>query len=153
MSSCRAGCPHPAASIGVLSYVDGAMWASPPTTPQATFPRTCRGRRSRRPASAGCPPRARLSPAGRDVAARRQRGGRALPRAMRSQRRQAPAPTGLAKRSRSCRRAGCTPRAFVTLRSTGTLTPPRLPKNSRILRGGAHGPRPTTPQAAFPNCY
>ena len=71
---CRAGCPHPAASIGVLSYVDGGLRAGRPTTKPRAFRKPCRGRRLRRPVSAGCPPRG-------------------LPRAMRSQRRQAPAPT------------------------------------------------------------
>ena len=37
----RAGCPHPAASTEPLSYVDGGLRAGRPTTPQATFPRTC----------------------------------------------------------------------------------------------------------------
>ena len=30
MSFRRAGCPHPAASMGVLSYVDGGLWAGRP---------------------------------------------------------------------------------------------------------------------------
>ena len=30
-SCCRAGCPHPAASIGTLSYVDGGLRAPRPT--------------------------------------------------------------------------------------------------------------------------
>ena len=34
----------PAASIELLSYVDGGLRAGRPTTPQATFPKPCRGR-------------------------------------------------------------------------------------------------------------
>ena len=71
---CRAGCPHPAASIGVLSYVDGGLRAGRPTTKPRAVRKPCRGRRLRRPVSAGCPPRG-------------------LPRATRSQHRHAPAPT------------------------------------------------------------
>ena len=53
-------------SMVVLSYVDGGVWAPRPTTPQATFPRPCRGRRLRRPVSAGC----RQAPAPTKVAKR-----------------------------------------------------------------------------------
>ena len=72
------------------------VWASPPTDEDKGAHNLCRGRRSRRPASAGCPPRG-------------------LPRATRSQRRQAPAPTSSREGRLWCCRAGC-PHPAVNIR-------------------------------------
>ena len=49
---------------------------------------------------------------------------------------------------RTCR-AGCTPRAFVPLRSTGTHTPPSTYDSTTIDGGGMWALRPTTRPKAF----
>ena len=153
-------------SIGNLPYVDGPMWASAPTNsteapchvvgrgvpqghlfryaPRAPSPRRrltmailmnrgglragrptnsiegflicCRGRCPHRPAVYRTAPWVD--------------GGAHGPR-----------PTNSIEGSLRFRRAGCTPRAFVTLRSTGTLTPPpSIGKLPYVARRGTRAP-------------
>ncbi len=73
------------------------MWASTPTIRPRAFRKPCRGRRSRRPVSAGCPLRGEISGC----------PPRGLPRATRSQRRQAPAPTSSREGRLWCCRGRC----------------------------------------------
>ena len=137
----RGRCLHPAASIGTLSYVDGGLRAGRPTTPQAAFPRTCRGRRLRRPVSAGC----RQAPAPTTSQA-------TFPRTCRGDPMWSPVNT---RSGAAGRRRGTRAPPYNITRGFGRICRgrcPHRPVNIRKFpdrRGGVRAPRPTTRPRAF----
>ena len=129
---CRAG--HPQAAVNIRKCIDrrGGVRAPRPTMGQGV---RCAGR---------CPPRARLSPAGRDVAVGDRVGGGYFRWAWASTPTIRPRDFGKPCRGRRSRRPASFREGRLWCCRAGCPHPAVNIRQQFDSRSGAHGPRPTT---------